>query len=1372
MCRNILIIFVLLIFSQGVVGQNEVLNYSRKYTISEGLAHNGVTSMLEDSRGFLWFGTYDGLNKFDGYNFQTFKNTIDKDILSSIRIRSLFEDKNHNIWIGTDEGLTIYNLINEKFSKVFSNKEYLGRDKGPVIRKIIGHPSSNKVLCLTEGDGILVFDENFNFLKQYIPSVDLFSADINFFEALPFENNEFLCATSVGLILFDISTNKFTPLLKNDVSFSNAIVRTSNNSFVVTLPQGIGLITCDNNHDAHSFKLQKKVLSNYRINSIILKKDGKLWLGGLSEGIIEIDDVNSIEKFDQLKIKGFKDNQKLLRSSGFMLTSQNSCWYATFNEGVYKFDLAKNPFGSYDVSMDYDFGLGSNRITHIAPYDEHRAFISATFGGMSLFNSVSKKFEPLPFRLPSKKSINIGAVFVDSKKNVWVYSTNGSSLYKFNIAEDNYDIIKLKNPEGKNSIWIRSFTEDRLGNIWLAGNDEVYKITNYKDDVEIKVEYLNTHPFFKKNKIELPRRLYADPINNFIWLGSDTDGLFRIENKKDTPIEELKVHHFINNKNDAYSLSSNFVTSIIRLPNKDLWVGTEGGGICKVLNSDSIPKFIPFTEKNGLSNNVVKNILYDKNFDLWIPTNVGLNKFETKSNEFRKFNRTDGLPFEDFGFGSETLDDGTMILSGLDGFCYFNPKDIITKEQLPKIQLERFKIFNKEIFPGDSLNGRVVLPKSIGVLDEITLKHNENVFSLDLTSLHFSNDKNHLIKYKLSQINKNWIILPSSQKTINYSGLQPGEYELAVMASNSLNQWTPPKKIKIIIQPSMWNTKTAYFLYIISSLLLAYVVVRVILKIQALNHKVEIEQLEINNVKELNEAKLRFFSNISHEIKTPLSLISSPMNILLKRFGNNPDIAGKLNLMRRQSNKIHQLIEQVHDFRKADANALKMVYTRFSFNAFINEFISDFSMLAKDDNKKLSIEGVEKVIVISADRDKLEKIFNNILSNAFKYTKTDDSIKIVYEVDDKDLIVSVIDTGKGIASVDLDHIFERFYRSQNEENNFTSGSGIGLAFTKRLVEMHYGFIDAESRTGEGTNITVRLPIVKELLEEEVQSEVQLPSEKEVKIDNYLFEKDKLSKVKASGEFSDSLVFYAEDNPEMRNFVSEILSGFFKVKSFRNGQECFDALEEEWPDILISDVQMPELNGLDLCLKIKSDLKTSHIPVILLTALANIEDHLKGIRDGADAYIKKPFNIQHLVTNVEALLGNRKALRERYQVGIPLTRENNKNNRNDNAFLEKFYSLIEENLDNQNLDLNDLAKELYLNRTHFYQKVKVLTNQTPFELLKNYRLKRAANLLIQKQVSVNEAFEMTGFKSRTHFTKVFKEKFGVTPGKYVSNADND
>ena len=639
--------------------------------------------------------------------------------------------------------------------------------------------------------------------------------------------------------------------------------------------------------------------------------------------------------------------------------------------------------------------------------------------------------------------------------------------------------------------------------------------------------------------------------------------------------------------------------------------------------------------------------------------------------------------------------------------------------------------------------------------------------------MHFFNPKNHNIKYKLSKVNKDWITLPCNENNIKFNGLQPGEYEFSYMASNSLNEWTEPKKLFITITPPFWKTYWAYFIYFILLALFIYAIVYSVTKIQSLNHKVTLEKLEVDTVKELNESKLRFFSNISHELKTPVTLISSPVETLANRYKNNQDVTQKLGLVKRQLKKVNQLINQVHDFRRADANRLKMNYSRFNFNVFIEELVKDFQFLASKDQKNFILKSEEKNIIVSADKDKIEKIINNLISNAFKYTKSEDVITIYLSVNEKDITIAVNDTGMGIDEEDIEHIFERFYQSKSTYKEHIAGSGIGLAFTKKLVEMHYGYIKADSKVNEGTTITIQLPIVKKQVEEDeiVDEVIELPEEKEVKVDEAFIQQEAISNIKVSGDFSEALIFYAEDNLEMRNYVSGVLSKYFRVKTFRDGQECLDALEDEWPDIVLSDVQMPNLNGLDLCISIKSDLKTSHIPVILLTALTNIEDHVKGIRDGADAYIKKPFNVQRLVTNVEALLINRKQLRERFQVGIPLTKENNKNNRNDNAFLEKLYSIIDENLDNQDFDINSLARELYLNRTHFYQKVKELTDQTPFEILKTYRLKRAAQLLSQEKLSVNEVFMMTGFKNRHHFSKTFKKMYNISPSKYGKVQDS-
>ncbi|MDO6854076.1 two-component regulator propeller domain-containing protein [Cellulophaga lytica] len=1362
----ILTVYFLLLFCASNAQENS-LQYSQKLTITEGVAHNGVTSILEDSRGFLWFGTYEGLNKYNGYEFKVFKNTLEQNILTSNRVRSINEDTKGNIWIGTDHGISIYNYKKEKFNKIYTNKDLKKGNNGPVIRKILINKKHKLVFCATEGNGLLIFNEDYTFVNQFFIPGTANDKSLIFFDAIALDQDNYLFSTSKGLVLYNILKSKYTRVVKEDVKFSNALLKYNNNTIVATLNNGIIVLQVKKDKN-YSFKAQKKTLQNNQFNSISKDKLGLIWLGTFTNGIVRIKNAPEFVKNANAVTSSFYFNKGLMRVSAIAAATSTGCWVATFNEGIYKFDVEENPFKSYNTEKNDAYGVLSNNISSISKLDENRVYITASRGGLGLFNTKTNKFEPLPFNVPIDYKIKVAGCFVDTRKNLWLQISKEGL---FVIKKGTKELKKITTGDNINHDLIRPrrITEDKNGNIWIVYVDKVIKINLDENGDLINTEFLYDHPFFAKNKPTLSRVIYVDPLYNYVWLGTDLDGLYRINNAKGS-LKDAKIKQFVHNKKDSLSLPSNFVTSIIRLPNDELWVGTEGGGISNIIKSSTNkPKFIPYSEKQGLSNNVVKSFQADKNNNLWISTNIGLNKFNTTNKEFRNFNKSDGLPFEDFWYASNKLDNGYMLFSGLDGFCYFKPEQISNEEILPKLQFSDLKIFNKTIHPGDTINNRVLLNKTINELTSLKLKHNENVFSVEAASLHFSNTKNHSIKYRLLPANKEWIEVPSHQKIIYYNGLQPGKYKLEVMASNSLNEWTPTKTLKIEILPPYWKTIWAYLLYAIAVICFVFLVVRIILKIQALNHKVEIEKIEKKNVSEINEAKLRFFANISHEIKTPLTLISRPLEVLSDRFKYNEDANEKLSLITRQSKKIQQLIEQVLDFRRADANLLKMNYSRFSFDAFVKDLIIDFNFLAENDSKKLVVEKEDCRITVAADRDKLEKVFNNLLNNAFKYTSSNDVITISYKSVDKDLIVTVKDTGRGIDSVDLEHIFERFYQSQKEDNAHISGSGIGLAFSKRLVEMHYGFIKADSEVGKGTEITVRLPIVKNNLptDKEVPEDLDLPKEKEVTISNKLIKENSPAKIVATGDFSDALIFYAEDNLEMRNFVSKLLSKFFKVKTFRNGKECLEAMEDEWPDIVISDVQMPEMNGLDLCLRIKSDLKTSHIPVILLTALSNIEDHLQGIRDGADAYIKKPFNVQRLITNTEALLTTRKQLRERYQIGIPLTKENNKNNRNDNAFLEKLYSLIEENLDNQEFDLNSLAKELYLNRTHFYQKVKVLTNQTPFELLKIYRLKKAAELLSQKGLAVNEVYIMTGFKSRTHFTKVFKEKYNISPGKYAA-----
>ncbi|SDL49302.1 hybrid sensor histidine kinase/response regulator transcription factor [Kriegella aquimaris] len=1364
-------IWIFYFFAIGFA-QEKKLEYSQNLTISEGLAHNGVTSILEDARGYMWVGTYDGLNSYNGYEFKVFKNTVEKNLLVSNRVRTISEMENGELWIGTDDGITAYNYILERFTNVYANKLIGKGINGPIVRKILTDKQDDSVLCATEDNGLLLFKTDHTFIKRYVPPKGFHDEPISFLDGLALDSNNYLFSTSAGLVLFKKNKEEFLQIFENDVTASTAILQLDSNTLLATLSNGIVVFGFDKSGDTYSFESAIKKMETERFNSAALDKNGKLWLGTMTNGVVQIENIAAFKKEPTYSVSSYAPESGLLRTSCVYPSENNGCWIGTFNKGLFRFNLDANPFKKYMGGSSYDFSIHQNNVTYITALDSHRVLMTASLDRIALFNTTSAKFEPLPFNLPNDDKFNVSSAFVDSRNNIWMMLRENGGLIRVKDGQTDWENLdSYENTTLLAEGTIRSITEDKYGNIWIATANNIFKISISNANTITQVQTLDKNPYFQKNKLSLIRRIYVDPLYDFLWMGTDADGLFRLDIDNKTPLSALEVKQYISDKSVKNSLSSNFVSDILRLPNDELWISTERGGICKVIDSETDPKFISFSEKDGLSNNVVKSLRYDKEGNLWAATNIGLNKYNLTDHTLRTFGKEDGLPFDDFWYASTALDDGTLLFSGLEGFCYFSPKDISEHEALPQLQFGDLKIFNHTVVPGDTIDGRVLLDKNISAQDQLNLKYDENVFSIELASLHYSNPENHKLKYKLIPIDEEWIEVPSSRRFVTYNGLQPGKYTLTALASNSANEWSEPKTLKIVIAPPWWKTVQAYVLYVILTLLILGTVLYYILKLQGLRHNVVIEQLEKNKEKEVNLAKLRFFANISHELKTPINLINSPLKILSNRFKGNVDVSEKLGLIERQSKKISQLISQVHDFERADANLLEMEYSRFYFDTFLKDLIVDFKFLAENNHKELNVVAKNSNIIVSADRDKLEKVFNNILSNAFKYTGENDVIAITYESNDKDLIVSVSDTGRGIDKADLPHIFERFYQSHKKENAHTSGSGIGLAFSKRLVEMHYGYITVESMPNKGTTIFVRLPIVKKESAEDqtAKKKAIISAENEQVVEEQLAQKIDASVIEASGNYSENVIFYVEDNLDMRLYVSKILSQFFKVKTFNNGKECFDAMENQWPDMVISDIQMPIMNGLDLCKRIKSDMKTSHIPVILLTAFANIEDQLQGIRDGADAYIKKPFDPRHLIARTEALLENRKRLRERFEIGIPLAKDNNINRRNDSAFLEKLYHLMSENLDNQALDMDQFARKLYLNRTHFYQKVKALTNKTPFELLKMYRLKKAAELLIQKQeLSVNEVYIMTGFKSRTHFSKLFKEKYKVSPGQYSSS----
>ena len=602
--------------------ESNKLNYSKKVTISEGLAHNGVTSILKAEDGFLWIGTYEGLNKYDGYKLITYKNTVDKNILTSNRVRSLVQDSKKNLWIGTDEGLTIYKTVEEKFEKIYSNKLIDKDIKGPIIRKVFINKKKNKIYCLTDGAGVFIFDDNYKLINKLVPVLED-SKGLHFYDALELKNGNLVFTTTNGLYFLNVKNNNFRKILNNKVKLSSAIVSLNETSFFVSLTEGIGLVNYNSKNE--TFTLNKKMYLSERFSSFSIDSNGDFWLGTVNNGVRKVNKIANVIKFDEkhpLSKYYFNDNVDRLRISTIQ-TSSNNIWIGSFNEGFYQFDIKENPFKKYIKELGQKYGIASNSVTHISALNTDKVFVTATFGGLGLFNIVTEKFEKLPFNITDEQILNVSSVFVDSKKSTWL-TIRDEGLYRIKKGKKNLEKITSSFFAINSLTSFRSYTEDKFGNIWVGTSTDVFKVNIDSLNQVKSIEALNDNPFFKKKNLSLARYVYADPLKNLIWIGADSDGLFRVNNNNNVALSELKVSQFFKD----IAISSNFVTYVLRLPNEELWVGTEGGGICKIIEEKDNLEFIAYTEKQGLSNNVVKSMQYDNDNNLWIATNILIKNIE------------------------------------------------------------------------------------------------------------------------------------------------------------------------------------------------------------------------------------------------------------------------------------------------------------------------------------------------------------------------------------------------------------------------------------------------------------------------------------------------------------------------------------------------------------------------------------------------------------------------------------------------------------------------------------------------------------------------------------------------------------------------
>jgi signal transduction histidine kinase/ligand-binding sensor domain-containing protein/DNA-binding response OmpR family regulator len=1356
--------------------QNKSSNFNF-VDINGGISKSGIYSITQDHYGFTWIGTNGaGLYKFDGINHTSYIFNIgDSTSLSNNLVFSTYVDKTNRLWVGTEDGLNLYNRNLDQFIKI-----PIENSKNKNISVLsLNEDNLDNLFIGTLQNGL--FKLNLNTLKvTKVTNLENTLISINSIQKNS-QGNIFL-GTSDGIKEVDVISNKIIP---PRIKFSSALpinypvqymtIDNKNNLWVGTFSNGLYKFYFDDASNSLT-RFNYFPITTNRILSIIQLTDQTLLVGTENDGLFHINPENS-----QVKNYRYNKNEKSIISSNSIwslyLDNNERIWMGYYNNGVAISDNQYDKFGEIE-SVPREFNsLKYNSVTGIAKRAENQLLIGMDGGGIDLYNTNSNKIEHInkvdTSLYSGLTSDYIQTIFIDSKDNIWAGSWD-NGIYVLEKGSREFKNINTQNSNGQlTSNAILSFEEDNSGYIWIGTyygglhsyNHKTKKITHYD------INYL------KKSSISIPpinnvRKILVNK-NGVIWLGT-TEGLFEVTKREDNKVDIISYSERLAkayNKNKR----SIHILSLFEDSKNYLWIGTRGDGLCRYDRVNDTFKW--YNESMGLYQGNIASIIEGDDGNLWVSGNSGISKINLETNEVVNYSSSDGLLSNDFNFNAVLKNtDGTLYFGNYKGIDYFNPKEIKINTSTPSLYLTNLKLFNKEVIPNTENSP---LNKVISETDNITLNHKQSVFTIEFTGINYTRPKKNQYAYYLEGLEESWNYV-GNLRTATYTNLDYGDYTFMLKAANNDGVWNKiPLKLKITILPPWWRTNFALITYIIlffSGLYLLNKITQIRIKEK---EALRAERNKREQDEELNQKRLQFFTNISHEFRTPLTLIINPLQDIIRDTSINlPEfIKAKHRIIYKNTDRLYRLINELIDFRKQELNKMNVRAQELNLVHFTKDIISYFKEEAFSRNLLLTFDADLPNLPIWADESMLEKIIFNILSNAVKVTPDGGAINIeVYSTDQlvnmpllnnsnpsKVVEIKISDTGPGFEQDQVNRIFERFYQLENLNKTYYGGTGIGLELVQNYVHLHRGKIEVESVVGRGTTFKILFPVGnKHLNENEIlvnQSSVNNRNERFIltsntKENNNVVDKDDSNTIKT--------LLIVEDNVELRNYLKEELKHKYKILVANNGKEGLILAKETIPDIIITDVIMPEMDGFGFCKLIKSDIKTSHIPLLMLTAKTTIEDRMEGIGYGADAYMVKPFDMRLLELRLAQLITSRKLIFDKYFSNISGSEENANTTSIDKEFIQKLLNYIGENINDSNLSVELLASEFNLSRSQLYRKIKTLTGQTVNQFLRKIRLERAKQILETGSLNIGEVCYKVGFSSQSYFTKCFKAHFGILP----------
>jgi signal transduction histidine kinase/ligand-binding sensor domain-containing protein/CheY-like chemotaxis protein len=1455
---QILLLLLTLVFCHELSAQK--IHKFERLSMTDGLSQNYVQSILCDDKGFLWFGTWDGLNRYDGRQFKIFKvNPNQKNTLTNNRIIELWQDKQHTLWVKTNDGYFhyftsetyefitypyylksmeernstitcfvesgkqevllgssnsgLYYLTYNPKTKRYDERQYLNRGESTIsdntVSFVLIDDSDNIWIGTKRGLNNISQEE----LKKENPSFSNYWLDFNF--TVGFRHDQLLLfgTKDAGIKTYEPEKRRFDsyPQMFNELSQKTITIINSpfeDKILIGTKEHGLYV------YDISKGKLQQHLLEGKAIKKVFKDSYDKIWINTNEFGIYMLGpDLASVRHYELTddNIKSIVDDERQF----IYEDSQRNLWIALhgnglahFNRGLEKFDFYRNVPGDastissdnvYCIAEDHsgmlwvgtgpaDGGVNKiytsnetfrqilleenvisgneNVVRALLVDDLNNTWVGTKSGEIYILDrdyQVIQKMKEIHLANGVSPGQNAYAMMQDKDGFVWIGTKGGGvfvTQYPVADRETNYKTLKFyqyeneaDNESSLSSNIVYSLLQDSEGRIWIGSYEGGLNLVTGRSPTDLECIHINTqNSDISSDKV---RNLLEDHSRR-LWIATAFGVNYLDLNKLD--INKPNIHAELFDPRKPNSLSYNDVIHVFEDSRQQLWLGTSGGGVNKLVHTeDGSLTFEHINTSSGLINDIVYSIIEDPQGLLWFSTDHGITRYNPIDGTFDNFDDSNNLSTDAFNENtSGKTSDGRLLFGTNEGLLIVHPDKIEKNDFMPHVVFTNFQLFNKDV---DIHDRESPVQQDIEALNKIVLEYYQSSFSIEYAALSYFAPSKNKYAFMLENFDDHWNEVGNQNKA-TYTNLAPGEYIFKVKAANWNSDWSDKtRSIAITITPPWWKTTAMYIVYFVTLAIILDIIRRSYTRYHKLQNDLKVE-------KRVNDIKLQFFTNISHEIRTPLTLILGPIHDIMELKNIPKNIASKLHLVEKNGKRMLRLVNQLLDFRKVQKNKMALKVHKVEINSFLTSIVENFDLIAEHKKIDILFKPLEEELDIWADPNKFDSVIFNILSNALKFSPQKGTVKVsieTHKMEYVDIIIS--DEGSGIPKNRIDLIFQRFSPLSEDDEEF-GGSGIGLAYSYQIMKLHHGDIIVKSEIDSGSEFTVR--VLKgyahfsgeEIQDEEVESLYKINHERE-----FDDEDDEKAGEESEEKDKDLHILIVEDNHQILNYLKENLLADYHISTALNGAEALDIIQKKPPELVITDVMMPVMDGITLTRKLKDSFDTSHIPVIMLTAKSSMEDQIEGIESGAEAYILKPFNMAYVCVVIGNLIRQRSILYSKYIHNKDHGFSELKITTKDEKFLDDISKLIMDNYSDPEFNIEKLVEQSYVSRTVFYHKIKTLTGLTPIDFLRQKRLHIASQMILETDYNVSEIALITGFNDAKNFSKRFKEIYKLTPTQY-------